>query len=139
MITKAPRIGVLDQTVLQGRIREIDFLGAAVSAVVVGDRASITVVAGSGAFFISQHEEDLGTIPRRSGRFYISGLSGLTAGNGVLIQQASGPYTGKGTQSDEAQMDRVLPVAKCFNTNTIEVFWSCETRVKGNFIFDYAA
>lgn len=137
-ITKATRIGVLDQGVLGGRIREIDFLGAAVSAVVTGDRAEVSVTSGSGVFLVSTHEADLGSTPVRSGRFNITGLSGLTPGNGVLIQQADGPYTGKGSLADEAQMDRIFPIAKCLDADTIHVEWVSFTQVHGNFKFDYA-
>lgn len=81
-------------------------------------------------------EQDLGSSPRRSGRFIISG-SGLTTGKPVLVTQASGPYTGKGTRSDEAEADSVTVRAKVISDTEIECFWSSVTFVKGNFKFDY--
>lgn len=137
-VTKAARLDVYDEGVLQGNVTELDIVGSAYSVVVTGDRATLTGVTGSGVFVVSTEEVDLGSTPRRSGRFDISGLSGLTPGNGVLIQQALGPYTGKGTQADEAEMDRILPVAKAASSSEIQVFWSSSTLVKGNFKFDYS-
>ena len=81
-------------------------------------------------------EKDLGSIPRRSGKFTITG-SGMTTGKPVLVTQASGPYTGKGTLADEAEADTVNVKAKVISSTVIECFWSSNTFVKGNFKFDY--
>jgi hypothetical protein len=81
-------------------------------------------------------EKNLGSIPVRSGRFTISG-TGLVTGKPVFVVQASGPYTGKGTRSDEAERDHVSVTGKVINSTTIECFWNSATKVRGNFKFDY--
>lgn len=73
---------------------------------------------------------------RRSGAFTIP-ASGLTAGKAVNIQQAVGPYTGKGTRWDEAEMDQMLVTGKVLNASTIQCYWKSEHLVRGNFKFDY--
>lgn len=91
---------------------------------------------GGGTLTLSTVEVNLGSIPRRAGRFTIAGV-GLTAGKPVSIQQASGPYTGKGSRADEAEMDQVLVAAKVISTTVIECFWRSVSWVKGNFKFNY--
>lgn len=83
-------------------------------------------------------EVSLGSAPSatRSGKFTIAG-AGLTIGKPVSIQQASGPYTGKGTRNDEAEMDQVLVVGKVISAIAIECFWKSQHRVRGNFKFNY--
>lgn len=85
-------------------------------------------------------EVSLGATPlaKRSGHVQITGLAGLTPGKAVLIQQAAGPYTGKGTRADEAEMDLVEATAKVLNANTIDIYWNSRYRVRGNFKFQYA-
>jgi hypothetical protein len=92
------------------------------------------------SFTLSTVEVNLGTVPslRRSGRFLITGLSGLTAGKAVSIQQANGPYTGKGTREDEAEVDQILVTGKVLNSTTIQCFWSSRYKVRGNFKFNYS-
>lgn len=85
---------------------------------------------------ITTTEVDLGSTPKRSGRFEIPG-TGMTIGAPVSIQQASGPYTGKGTRTDEAEMDHVLVVGKAIADDLIECFWTSRHKVRGNFKFDY--
>lgn len=81
-------------------------------------------------------EVDLGSIPRSSGKFNITS-SGLTEGKSVVIQQASGPYTGKGTRTDEAEMDSINVLGKVTSATNIECFWSSRNKVKKNFKFNY--
>lgn len=72
----------------------------------------------------------------RSGRFTISG-SGMTVGKPVLIQQAVGPYTGKGTLADECE-DMVLVAASVTSSTVITAYWrAVATPVKGNIKFNY--
>lgn len=92
---------------------------------------------GDGGLTLTTGEIDLGSVPRRSGRFIISG-SGLTVGKPALVLQAHGPYTGKGTRADEAQMDRLMVTGKVISTTQVECFWNSTTRVRGNFKFDAA-
>lgn len=81
-------------------------------------------------------EVDLGSYPRSNGKFYITS-AGLTIGKPVLIQQASGSYTGKGTRTDEAEMDGLTVTGKVTSASSIECFWSSRNRVRKNFKFDY--
>jgi hypothetical protein len=83
-------------------------------------------------------EKDLGALPRTSGTFDITGLSGLTPGTPVLIQQASGPYTGKGALADEAEMDALIVNAFVLDATTIRAYWHALSGfVIGNFKFNY--
>lgn len=75
---------------------------------------------------------------RRSGHVQITGLAGLTPGKPVLVQQAAGPYTGKGTRADEAEMDMLTVTGKVLNATTIDLYWQSKYQVHGNFKFDYA-
>lgn len=84
-------------------------------------------------------EVNLGSTPRRSGRFTISG-SGWTANKPVVIRQANGPYTGKGTRADEAEMDQVSVTGRVLNATTIQCYWQAVGqggRLRGNVKFDY--
>jgi len=85
-------------------------------------------------------EKDLGAAPLYSGTFDITGLSGLTVGANVLVMQAAGPYTGKGDQPDEAEMDQVTATGYVFDATTIRVYWTCQPYsgpVAGNVKFNY--
>jgi hypothetical protein len=84
----------------------------------------------------SSVEVDLGDA-KTGGKFTIAG-SGMTVGKPVMIQQAVGPYTGKGTRADEAEMDQVTVTASVTAANTITAYWASPRRVKGNFKFNYA-
>lgn len=81
-------------------------------------------------------ERNLGSVPKKAGRFTITS-SGLTIGKPVSIQQAVGPYTGKGTRADEAEMDGIVVNAIVTASNTITAYWNSATRVKGNVKFNY--
>lgn len=93
--------------------------------------------AGGTAFEMTTVEKDLGATARRSGTFTITG-AGLVAGKPVLIQQAVGPYTGKGTRADEAEMDQVLVTAAVVDATTIRAYWKSEHFVRGNYKWNYA-
>jgi hypothetical protein len=99
--------------------------------------ATRQVPASSGLFTLTTVEVNLGSTPVRSGKFSIT-TTGLTSGKPVLIQQASGPYTGKGTKADEALMDMIIVTAKTTSTTNIDCYWTSQHLVKGNFKFDYA-
>jgi hypothetical protein len=85
---------------------------------------------------VTTAEVNLGSTPRRSGRFTLAG-TGMTVGKPVMIQQATGPYTGKGTRADEAEMDQVSVTAKVLSATVIEAFWQARGRVRGSIKFDY--
>lgn len=90
-----------------------------------------------GGFALTAVEISLGSVARRSGRFTIAG-SGMTPAAPVLCIQLVGPYTGKGTRSDEAEMDSVTVAARVLDANTIEGYWRASGRVRGNVRFGYA-
>jgi hypothetical protein len=92
---------------------------------------------GSGTFAPPVVEVDLGSQGKRSGRFVIPGV-GLTIGKPVIVQQSAGPYTGKGTLADEAEMDRLNVNGSVTSATEITCYWGCRTRVRGNFKFAYA-
>ena len=90
-----------------------------------------------GATSLATVEKDLGSSPRRSGKFTITGLTGLTTNKPVSIMQAVGPYTGKGTLMDEAEMDGLTVSGVVTSATEITAYWNAATRVKGNFKFNY--
>ena len=91
---------------------------------------------GGGSTVLSTVEVNLGSVPKRSGKFTISGV-GLTTGKPVHISKAVGPYTGKGTRADEAEMDAVQVSATVTGSTTITAYWNSPSPVKGNLKFDY--
>lgn len=82
-------------------------------------------------------EVTLCTVPQYSGHFDITGLVGATVGKNVMIQQSAGPYTGKGTLADEAEMDQVQVTASVTSPTTIRAYWIATGAVIGNFKFTY--
>jgi hypothetical protein len=91
---------------------------------------------GGGNPALTTIEVDLGIKPRKSGRFTFA-VSGQTVGKPLSIFQAVAPYTGKGTRADEAEMDTVVCSGYVKDASTVEVFWQCSTRVRGNRKFNY--
>lgn len=88
----------------------------------------------------SAYEANLGSLPRYSGSFDITGLTNLTSGKPVHIWQASVAYTGKGSLADESEMDHVIARGYVLNATTIRVHWSVDRAngpVKGNVAFNY--
>lgn len=72
-----------------------------------------------------------------SGRFTISG-SGFDITKRVVINPAPGPYTDKGTRTDEAEMDALTVLGSVIDANTIECFWhAIPGPVRGHFNFQY--
>jgi hypothetical protein len=90
--------------------------------------------AASGTTFTTV-EVDLGSA-KKSGNFTITS-SGLTTSKQVMIFQATGPYTNKGTLADETEMDGVTVSGVVTNSTTIKCYWTSATTVKGNFKFNY--
>lgn len=85
---------------------------------------------------ITTIEKDLGS-KAKSGKFQITGLNNLIPNKQVVITQAAGPYTGKGTLPDESQKDSVFVNGYVLNSTTIQCYWNCCTWVHGNFKFNY--
>jgi hypothetical protein len=59
---------------------------------------------GPGGLSMTEVEKDLGPTPKFSGTFTIVDAT-ISPTSKILILQACGPYTGKGTRADEAEMD----------------------------------
>jgi hypothetical protein len=91
---------------------------------------------GGGNPVLVSHEVNLGTRARRSGNFNITG-SGFTIGKPVMIQKATGPYTGKGNLSDEFQAGTLIVSGKVISSTVIECQWVCDTPIRGNVKFNY--
>jgi hypothetical protein len=106
-----------------------------ISELPIGD----SVAGGSAASIVfTTVEINLGSSLRRSGKFIIT-TSGLTVNKPVLIQQAAVAYTGKGTLTDEAEMDIVNVSAQTTSTTQITCYWNSKSPVKGNVKFNYLA
>lgn len=90
---------------------------------------------GGGGATITTVEVSLGTKPVSNGSFTIAGT--FTVGKPVLITQAALAYTGKGTYTDEIQMDAITAGGYVANATTINCNWGCWTRVYGNVKFNY--
>ena len=86
-------------------------------------------------------EVDLGSTPARSGKFLLSGQSGLSTGRNVRFDQALGPYTGKGTLADEYEMDAVVASGTATSATEIAAVWTSAGLVRGNvkFLYDVAS
>jgi hypothetical protein len=98
-------------------------------------KAYADALGGGGGGSLTQVEVDLGSTPRRSGRFTITDAA-IASTSKVICVQAGGPYTGKGTLGDEAEMDHV-DVAVTPATGTATAYWVSSTFVRGNFKFNY--
>lgn len=75
-------------------------------------RVGTTVVGGSpsGSASATTIERDLGATGAWTGTFTITDAA-ITGTSKVIVTQAPGPYTGKGTRADEAEMDTVTCIA----------------------------
>jgi len=94
--------------------------------------------APAGSLSLITIEKNLGAKATYSGSFDITGLAGLTPGDPVLIQQATGPYTGKGTLADESE-DMVIANGNVLDAATIRVYWQAvKSPVMGNIKFNYS-
>jgi hypothetical protein len=82
-------------------------------------------------------EVDLGSTPVRSGSFNITDAA-LTAAMQIIITQAPGPYTGKGSTLDESEMDTLDVTARAGSGSAV-AYWRSNTLVRGNFKFNYRA
>jgi hypothetical protein len=96
--------------------------------------AAVASLASSVSFTTA--EVNLGSKPVPNGSFNIAG-SDFTVGKTVMISQAALPYTGKGTYSDEIEMDQIVVSGYVKDTTTIVCHWGSNTKVVGNVKFNY--
>lgn len=80
--------------------------------------ANITI---SAAASLTTVEKDLGSSPTWQGRFVITDAA-ISSSSKVVVTQAPGPYTGKGTLADEAEMDQIVCVATPA-TGSASIYW----------------
>jgi hypothetical protein len=85
------------------------------------------VISGSGATATTV-EQDLGATPKWRGKFTITDAA-ISATSKVQCWQAPGPYTGKGTLADEAEMQPVQVIAVAPATGSAVVYWQTPPMV----------
>lgn len=117
-------------------INGTDVQSIEVADAVVRARDGHTVTSIGSTGLMNQVEVNLGTVPRRGGHFDIT-TTGLTTGQNVIVEQINGPYTGKGTQADEAEMDQLTVSGQAISSTVIRCYWGSPTHVRGNFKFAY--
>jgi hypothetical protein len=83
-------------------------------------------------------EVNLGATAVWRGQFTITDAA-ITAIKKVLCWQAPGPYTGKGTRADEAEVQPVNVIAVNPAAGTAAVFWQTPPYVTGFMIIDRAS
>ena len=128
-ITPSNLIEIQDEAVLQGYVKTVNFAGAGVSAVVAGITATVTIAGGAGASW-TEIEANLGDAHWR-GKFTVIDAA-VSPTSKIIIQQAPGPYTGKGTRADETEMDFI----SCFavpGTGQFNVHWRTATMIGTDF------
>lgn len=96
-------------------------MGAVADGQVLTRSGANIVGTAPGAATWTTIERDFGSTATWTGTFTITdaGISGTTK---IIIQQAPGPYTGKGTRADEAECDRIECIAYP-GTGTATVRW----------------
>lgn len=112
-------------------------LEARIQALATAIGIDIKALYGRSGAVITTIEKDLGYPAKYSGSFLITGLSGLTLNKQVVVQQACGPYTGKGDNSDESEVDVIQAVGFVLDGSTIKVHYNSSSLVGGNFKFNY--
>lgn len=73
-------------------------------------------------------EVNLGSSPKFTGKFTITD-AGISAASKILCWQAPGPYTGKGTRADEAEMQPVQIIAVEPGSGSAVVKWQTPPMV----------
>jgi hypothetical protein len=90
-------------------IQNIAETGEITTVVRSSSTTTITTSGGGSSgdvIYTSQVEVDLGSTLKSKGSVVITDAN-IVAGSKIIIQQAPGPYTGKGTRADEAEMDPI--------------------------------
>lgn len=116
---------ILDELVSQGFVNRINFAGAGVAVAVAGGLATVTIPGGGGGgASATTIEQNLGATADWRGSFTITDAA-IAATSKVLVWQAPGPYTGKGTaaSADEGTMDPIMVTAVVPATGSCVVHW----------------
>lgn len=85
-------------------------------------RGDGTWAAASGSLSATTVEVDLGATAVFRGKFTITD-AGISSSSKVFCWQAPGPYTGKGTLADEAEMQPVSVIAVSPGSGSATVYW----------------
>lgn len=86
---------------------------------------------------ITSFSANLGTTARRSGKIFLSGLSGLSTHTSAVVWQSAAPGTGKGTRTDGAELEQIQLEAVIVNDTSMRLHWMANGPVLGNFNFFY--
>jgi len=92
---------------------------------------------GGGNFTYLQTEVNLGAAPGNTSGFFDIVGAGLTINKNVLVQKAVGPYTGKGTEANEAEMEIIDATGLVTSAVNIRVYWASVFPIIGNVKFNY--
>ena len=95
-----------------------------IAAIALGSGLSMsgTTLSASGGASATTVEVNLGATPVFRGRFTITDAA-ITATSKIMCWQAPGPYTGKGTLADEAEMQPVQVIAVAPGAGSAVVTW----------------
>jgi hypothetical protein len=114
---------IRDEGISQGRALAINFTGAGVTAAVAGFVATVTIPGGGGGgASATTVEVNVSATPVFRGRFTLIDAA-IGATSKVLMWQAPGPYTGKGTRADEAELAPVKITTINPTAGSAEVYW----------------
>ena len=93
-----------------------------------GAQPTWNVGGGGGGASATTVEVNVATTPKTGGKFTITDAA-IGASSKVLVWQAPGPYTGKGTRADEAQLAPVKVSAVSPAAGSAVVYWEAEGHV----------
>ncbi len=85
---------------------------------------------------ISVSQIDLGVNPVRSGRAVLTDAA-LLATDGLIVTLAPGPYPGKGTLADEAEMSGPITFSAVCSAGSALLYWSSAFAQRGNVKVNY--
>lgn len=86
---------------------------------------------------VHEFQVNLGSIAQRSGTFDVVSPTELIFTQTIRLWQSVNPATGKGTLSDESEMDQISIVGAVLNFSTFRCHWVATGPVIGNFKFYY--
>lgn len=136
-VTGKPSVFPPDTELVDDRVAALLAAGANITLTYNDVTNTLTIAAtGASALSFQTAEVNLGSTARRSGRFTLPGV-GMTVGKPVLVQQAVGPYTGKGARADEAEMDQMTVAASVTSPTVITAYWRASGPMKGNVKVNY--
>lgn len=110
-----------------------DESAAAALATVVGGKVSLT----DPRMQINAFSVNLGATARRSGKIFLSGLSGLSSHTSAVAWQSTSPGTGKGARTDNAELEQIRLEAFIVGDAALHIHWMANGPVLGNFNFFY--